>query len=153
MHMQSRTDRDPACQSDHPSDRRHNPQPRHDQPSGAVAPHPAPVLNDACHLWPNRAVRRLLSVLPIPLRQKVSHDIEMRVVELMEGAPESVWIPDSAIELTKTGFCYLRLAGRTIRVPSDSYGELREANIVKVAFLPAAMVAVRVEPVRGIGRL
>lgn len=85
--------------------------------------------------------------------KKVSHDIEMRVVELMEGAPERVWIPESAIELTKTGFCYLRLAGRTIRVPNDLHGELREANMVKVAFLPTAMVAVRVEPVRGIGRL
>jgi hypothetical protein len=82
---------------------------------------------------------------------KVSHDIEMRVVELVEGAPERVWIPRSAIELTRAGFCYLRLAGRTIRVSNDLYGELREANMVKVAFLPTALVAVQVEPVRGIG--
>jgi len=49
------------------------------------------------------------------------------------------------------GFCYLSLADRTIRVPNDAYGELREANIVKVAFLSTALVAVKVETVRGIG--
>jgi hypothetical protein len=84
---------------------------------------------------------------------KVSHDIEMRVVEVIEGTPDKVWIPRSGLELTRAGFCYLRLAGHTIRVPPDAYGELREANTVKVAFLPTAMVAVRVEPVRGLGRL
>lgn len=83
--------------------------------------------------------------------KRVSHDIEMRIVEVIEGAPEKVWIPRHVIELTRLGFCYLRVAGRTIRVPNDAYGELREANIVTVAFLPTAMVAVRVEPVRGIG--
>ena len=84
---------------------------------------------------------------------KVTHDIEMRLVEVIEDAPEKVWVPRSTIELTKVGFCYLQLAGRTIRVPNDSYGELREANMVKVAFLPTALVAVRVEPLRGIGPL
>jgi len=83
--------------------------------------------------------------------RKVSHDIEMRVVEVLEGAPEKVWIPRSGIELTKAGFCYLLLAGRTIRVPTDAYGELCEANIVKVTFLPTALVAVRIEPFRGLG--
>ena len=83
--------------------------------------------------------------------KKVSHDIEMRVVHLIEGAPARVWLPLSAVELTKLGFCYLSLADRTIEVPNDAYGELREANIVKVAFLPTALVAVKVETVRGIG--
>jgi hypothetical protein len=83
--------------------------------------------------------------------KKVSHDIEMRVVEIIEDAPQRVWIPRNAMELTKVGFCYLLLAGRTIRVPNDAYGELREANIVKVAFLPTALVAVHVESVRGLG--
>jgi hypothetical protein len=83
--------------------------------------------------------------------KKVSHDIEMRVVEIIEDAPQEVWIPRNAMELTKVGFCYLLLAGRTIRVPNDAYGELREANIVKVAFLPTALVAVHVESVRGLG--
>ena len=75
--------------------------------------------------------------------KKVVHDIEMRIVEVIEGAPEEVWA-------TKAGLCYVRLAGRTIRVPNDSYGELREANMARVAFLPTALAAVRVEPFRGI---
>ena len=75
--------------------------------------------------------------------QKVVHDTEQRIVEIIEGAPEKVWA-------TRGGFCYLQLAGRTIRVPNDSYGELREANMVRVAFLPTALTAVRVEPFRGI---
>lgn len=78
--------------------------------------------------------------------KKVSHDIEMRVVEVIEGAPEKVWVQ-------RDGSCYLSLAGRTIRVPPDAhvYGSLREANIVKVAFLPTALVAVDVESDRGLG--
>src|SRR5215475_10417651 len=83
--------------------------------------------------------------------KKVNHDIELRLVEVVEGAPQKVWIPRSAIELTKAGFCYLLLASRTIRVPTDHYEELREANIVKVAFLPTALVAVHVESARGLG--
>ena len=83
--------------------------------------------------------------------RKVNHDIEMRVVEVIQGAPEKVWVPRSTFELTRLGFCYLRLAGHTIRIPNDVYGELREANIVKVAFLPTALVAVRVDSIRGIG--
>ena len=77
--------------------------------------------------------------------KKMSHDIEMRVVEVIEGAPEKVWTQ-------RDGFCYLVLAGRTIRVPPDVkvYDSLREANIVKVAFLPTALVAVHLESDRGL---
>lgn len=78
--------------------------------------------------------------------QKVSHDIQMRVVELIEGAPEKVWVQ-------RNGSSCLVLAGRTIRVPPDAhvFENLREANIVKVAFLPTALVAVHVESKRGLG--
>jgi len=75
--------------------------------------------------------------------QKVVHDIELRIVDVIEGAPEHVW-------MSRGGFCYLGIAGRTIRVPNDVYGELGESNMVKVAFLPTALVAVQVEAVRGI---
>ena len=40
----------------------------------------------------------ILAVSRLHDYNKVSHDIEMRVVELIEGAPERVWIPRSAIE-------------------------------------------------------
>jgi hypothetical protein len=43
--------------------------------------------------------------------RRVNRDIEIRVVEVIEGAPEMVWIPRSVFELTRSGFCYLRLAG------------------------------------------
>jgi hypothetical protein len=85
--------------------------------------------------------------------KKVVHDIEMRVVEVIEGAPEKVWTPRITIDITKLGFCYIRLAGRTIRVPNDAYGELRDTNMVRVAFLPTALAAVRVEAFRGIAGL
>jgi hypothetical protein len=77
--------------------------------------------------------------------KKVSHDIEMRVAEVIEGAPEKVWV--------QRGVCYVVLAGRTIRVPPDAhvFGSLREANIVKIAFLPTALVALHVESDRGLG--
>jgi hypothetical protein len=75
--------------------------------------------------------------------KKVTQDIERRVVEVIEGAPEQVWL--------SRGFCYLGIAGLTIRVPNDSYGDLRQSNKAKVAFLPTALVAVKVECFRGIG--
>ncbi len=78
--------------------------------------------------------------------KKLSHDIEMRVAEVIEGAPEKIWTQ-------RDGFCYLLLAGRTIRVPPDAhpYGSLREANFVRVAFLPTTLLAVHVESDRGLG--
>lgn len=83
--------------------------------------------------------------------KKVCQDIELQVVEVIEGAPEKVWIQGSALDLPKVGFCYLRIAGRTMRVPNDAYRELREANNVIVAVLPTALVAVHVKSMRGIG--
>ncbi len=83
-----------------------------------------------CLVWANRY-------------QKVKQDIESRVAEVIEGAPEQVWL--------SRGFCYLGVAGLTIRVPNDYYGDLRQSNKVKVAFLPTALVAVKVECFRGMG--
>lgn len=51
----------------------------------------------------------------------------------------------------KTGDCYLQLSGHKIRVPTDCYGALKDATIVRVAFLPRSHVAIRVEIGRGIG--
>jgi len=83
-----------------------------------------------CLVWANRY-------------QKVMQDIESRVAEVFEGVPEQVWL--------SRGFCYLGVAGLTIRVPNDYYGDLRQSNKVKVAFLPTALVAVKVECFRGMG--
>ena len=76
---------------------------------------------------------------------RLTADIEKRVVEVLEGTPDKVWMA------WRDGFCYLRLQGKTIQVPADRYEELCEANFVKIAFLPTALTAVRVEMSRGIG--
>ena len=75
---------------------------------------------------------------------RFTRDIRKRVVEVVEGAPERVGI-------SRLGFCRLDIAGYRIRVPNDYYGELREANMVMVAFLPESAIAVRVLVTRGIG--
>jgi hypothetical protein len=77
--------------------------------------------------------------------KKVNRDIEMRVAEIVEGAPEKVW-PQKGVGWS------LSYTGRDILVPFDLYdGNLREVNIVRVAFLPTALVAVHVEFTRGLG--
>ena len=81
------------------------------------------------------------------LRQykKFTADIDHRTVEVLEGAPQRIWVA------RQSGDCYLRLAGHTIKVPNDCYGVLKDATTVKVAFLPTSKIAVRVDTGRGIG--
>ncbi len=69
-----------------------------------------------------------LWVLRVRDYNKVAQDIDKRIVEVIEGAPEKVWVPRYMIE--RMGFCNIRLAGYTIRVPNELYGDLREANTV-----------------------
>ena len=77
--------------------------------------------------------------------KKVIYDIEMRVAEVIEGAPEKVW-PQKGVGWS------LSYVGRDIQVPFDVYdGDLRQVNIVRVAFLPTALVAVHVESTCGLG--
>jgi hypothetical protein len=81
------------------------------------------------------------------LRQykKFTSDLEHRTVEVVEDAPQRVWVAG------RTGDCYLQISGHTIKVPNDSYGALEDATIVKVAFLPTSKIAVLVDTGRGIG--
>jgi hypothetical protein len=76
--------------------------------------------------------------------KKFARDIDARIVEVAEGAPESVW-------MTQDGRCYVRVAGRSIRVPNDCYKELHDANAVKIEYLPESCIATRVKIVHGIG--
>ena len=87
----------------------------------------------------------ILWVFRLRQYQKFTADIECRTVEVLEGAPEKTWV------VRKTGDCYVQLSGHKIKVPNDCYGALRDATIVKVAFLPRSHVAVRVDIGRGIG--
>ena len=77
--------------------------------------------------------------------QMFNADIESRMVEVLEGAPEKTWV------VGKTGDCYVQLSGHKIKVPNDCNGALRDATIIKVAFLPRSHIAVRVDIGRGIG--
>jgi hypothetical protein len=76
--------------------------------------------------------------------EKFTADIESRTLEVLEGAPQRVWLTGRGAD------CYLQMAGHTIKVPSECYGDLKEANIVRVAFLPTSHIAVSVEAGRGI---
>jgi len=76
-------------------------------------------------------------------------DLELGRVEAIEAAPEKVWINRRGV--TANGFCYVRIKRLRIRVPSQLYGDLREANLVKIVFLPTCRVAVRVEIAHGLG--
>ena len=70
--------------------------------------------------------------------------IWLRFAEVVVAAPQRVWRP-------KKLFCYVRINGCKIRVPWERYHELTDANMVKIIFLPASRVAVRVEVAHGIG--
>jgi hypothetical protein len=87
----------------------------------------------------------ILWTLRLRQYKKFTADIEHRTVEVLEGAPQKTWV------VGKTGDCYLQLSGHKIKVPSDCYGALKDATMVKVAFLPRSHVAVRVDIGRGIG--
>ncbi|PWT91845.1 MAG: hypothetical protein C5B55_07465 [Blastocatellia bacterium] len=86
----------------------------------------------------------LIWIVQLREHDKFRRDIQKRVVEVVEGAPEKVGT-------SRLGFCILHIAGRRVRVSNDHYGELREANAVMVAFLPESAIAVRVLVTRGIG--
>jgi hypothetical protein len=77
-------------------------------------------------------------------QQKFARDKSAGRVQILEGAPEQV-------ALAKNGCCYISIAGSKVRVAPEYYNELRDANNVKIEFLPESRVAVRVNIVRGLG--
>jgi hypothetical protein len=85
-----------------------------------------------------------LWALAIRKNREFAADIEARTVEVLEGAPERVWMAG------RSGPSYLRLSGQTIRIPTDEYQSVKEAYMVKVTFLPKSRIAVRVQAERSI---
>lgn len=87
-----------------------------------------------------------------PLRihdyRQIKRDIDTRLVDDVEIAPERVW---SGKSLWRLGFHYMQIDGKTIRIPSSRFTELQDANFVRVAFLPRSRLAVAVEVIAGIG--
>jgi hypothetical protein len=71
-------------------------------------------------------------------------DVEMRLTESVTAAPQKVWRP-------KKFSCYVRINGNKIRVPWERYYELREANLVRIAYLPESRVAVQIEVAHWLG--
>jgi hypothetical protein len=76
--------------------------------------------------------------------QKFSRDMAGGLVHIVEGAPERVY-------LTRFGRCYMKISGRKLRVANEYYNELREANNVRIEFLPESRIAIRVNIARGVG--
>jgi len=83
-------------------------------------------------------------IMQLRAYSRITTDIEGQMVEVLEGGPDSVW-------KSRYGICYMTIAGHRLQIPVDCYGELREANFVKVAFLPESRIAVRVDMSRGVG--
>jgi hypothetical protein len=82
----------------------------------------------------------------IRIRQhtRLKQDLDGGVVQILEGAPERA-------QVSRGGFCYVWLQGLRIRVPNDEYHGIRDANLIRVAFLPKSRLAVRVEVMSGLG--
>jgi hypothetical protein len=76
--------------------------------------------------------------------RKFASDKNTRLVNILEGAPDRVY-------MTGLGGCYVCMSGLKIRVGNDYFSELRDANNVRIEFLPTSLLAVRVQVVRGIG--
>jgi len=113
--------------------------------TGWIAATGEPIGLWLCILFGTIAI--LLWIYRLRQYKRFTADIEHRIVEVLEGAPEKTWV------IEKTGDCYIQLSGHKIKVPNDCYGELKDATIVKVAFLPRSHFAVRVDIGRGIGFL
>ncbi len=75
--------------------------------------------------------------------KKFARDIGGRLVQVVEGAPERVF-------MTRFGRCYVRISGRKIRISNDYFSELRNTNNIKIDFLPESLIAIRVDIVHGI---
>lgn len=76
---------------------------------------------------------------------QIRNDLAAGIVQTLEAAPERVWVN------RRTGFAYARFLGLNLRVPNDMCHEIRDANLVKVSFLPTSLVAVNIEVEHGIG--
>ena len=87
----------------------------------------------AIYAWVNR----------LGQHRKLADDISKRLVSIVEGAPERIFM--------KYGLCYVRISGRKIRVANEYFNELRDANNVRIEFLPESLLAIRVQIMRGIG--
>lgn len=76
--------------------------------------------------------------------RKFTRDMAAGLVQIVEGAPERVF-------MTRFGRCYIRISGRKLRVANEYYNELREANNIRIEFLPESRIAIRVNIARGVG--
>lgn len=75
---------------------------------------------------------------------QIKQDLAGGVVAEVEGAPEKTY-------MKRTGSCRVRIQGFDLTIPNDRFNELKDANFVRIAFLPLSQVAVRVEIVYGLG--
>ena len=77
--------------------------------------------------------------------RRIKHDITGGVVFEVEGAPERTYMQRGR------GSCHVRIQGIDLTIPNDRFNELKDANLVRIAFLPRSQVAVCLEIVYGLG--
>ena len=98
-------------------------------------------------LWIIFAALALVNVFPrVREYNAFNSDLEMRIAQSALAAPQKVWKP-------KYFFCYVRINGEKIRLEWKHYVDLREANLVRIVFLPTSRVASRIEVAHGLGIL
>jgi len=77
--------------------------------------------------------------------EQIKQDLAGGILFEVEGAPEKTYMRPI------TGACYVRIQGIDLKVPHDRFNELKDANLVRIAFLPRSQVAVCLEIVYGLG--
>lgn len=75
---------------------------------------------------------------------RIKGEIATGIVQIVEGAPETC-------KIRLTGSCTVRICGTNVTVPSDRFNQLKDANTIRIAFLPESRVAVRIDVLPGIG--
>ncbi len=90
----------------------------------------------------------LLWLLRIRDYGRVKRDLKTQLVVDVEIALERVWAGKSLFQL---GFYYMRVGGQNVRIPSARFKEVRDANLVRVAFLPRSRLAVALQVIDGLG--
>ena len=74
----------------------------------------------------------------------LSRDLQNGVVHTYQGLLYRVWMDRSG------GFCYVRFADQTVRVPNEYFRELQESKQALIEFLPESGIAVNVKPLHGL---
>jgi len=76
---------------------------------------------------------------------RIKQDIAGGIVFEVEGAPERTYMKAGA------GSCHVRIQGIDLTIPNDRFNEVKDANLIRIAFLPRSRVVVCLEIAYGLG--